>query len=535
MESDSETSYINELKSYEWINLTQYVDIEKIKQNIPSFQYLIDNIKKLENYCTEKVFKHIMSKDNLSKSQGAKELARKGIPPKYLREFLLKYIINNNNDEYSYLRNKSLHNFSVEDLDNYIPFFTGKHSLEESLPVHYLNDNGIKALKEILWILHIEIGNIEFSPNIIGISSILLIFLNKEETLKFMLELIKINFSNTKIGAIRFHFRFTFDDNHKIISSIKETMSDLSKKNGKATNDHLNNIKLAPEIFYEDIVFNTFLKHLNFFGILRFLPFYIMEGCKSMYRLVYALVKKSKDKLLAINDSAMFLKEAVQIMGKIENYDELFNLSYSYGLTHNNNKYLFQNNPDISKRVERYGYYIPEIDKDSGILSKHDIISLWSKLPPEINTRNLIKVYDSNQDGICIENIIATKSKINEGNCIIMIISTSNDEVFGLITSNPIDYTNGTFVRPNLSILFNKEKGNISLYYPEPNSEQVIYVSSDCLMIGNGSNGPAIRVDSDFYNGISYEKGCFNSPCLSNSPEGKFYVKRVEIYEFIFS
>ena len=61
-----------------------------MKTTFRFFKELIESINKLDTYCTDKVFTHVMSKENLLKSQNAKELARNGVPPKYMREFLLK-------------------------------------------------------------------------------------------------------------------------------------------------------------------------------------------------------------------------------------------------------------------------------------------------------------------------------------------------------------------------------------------------------------------------------------------------------------
>lgn len=534
MDSD-DAGYLNQLKNQEWFTFTGYLDAEKVKANIPSFHYLLDQINKLEDYCTEKVFNHVMSKENLLKSQNAKELGRHGVPPKYMREFLLKLCFTKevSKESYTYHLSNSLHNFRVEDLGDYIPYLTGKKTLEESLPIHYLNNEGILVLKEILWMLQTDNTYLEFSPYIIGILSFLLIFLKKEEALKVMRALIKGNYSYTETASIRFHFRFNFDDNTKIVSSVAETMTEISTKTGKSLNDHFKQINFATELLYEDIIFNFMLKHLNFFGMIKFLPFFLLEGTKSMYRLIYALVKTTKDDLLKINNADNVLDESAKIMRKIQDYDSLFDMGYGFGLNRYNNKYEFQKDPEFdSTKAQKFNYYIPKFTKRSEILKDKDIIKLWSEFPSELRMKDAKKVYSSSIKGYSLNNVISLKEDCSESNCLMVIMETQENEVFGFVVSGVIDLTEGKFKRPLISLLLNKEE-EMKIYKPNPDSDDIIFVDKECLMFGNGPNGPAMRIDKDFNIGYSNKGNCFDCPVLSKKENGQFEIKKYEIFELV--
>ena len=52
-------------------------------------------------------------------------------------------------------------------MEDFVPFFTGFKTFKESLPVHYLNEKGLLAVKEILWMFNNTYANIEYSPIII--------------------------------------------------------------------------------------------------------------------------------------------------------------------------------------------------------------------------------------------------------------------------------------------------------------------------------------------------------------------------------
>ena len=252
---NNDETYQKQLQSQSWFNYSKYVDIEKIQAHIPSFQYLIEQFTALETFCTDKVFEHVMSKQNLFDSQNARNLERNGVPPKYMRQFLLKLfnITNINESNYESFQEITLKKYQMKDIDEFVPYFTGKATLKESLPVHFLNDVGIDVLKEILWMLNGLISTIEFSPLIIQITSMLLVFCNRFETFEIMSVLLDANYNLKETYKIRWHLRFTCDDNVKIISSIVEALKDISHKSGKESFEHFTKINFPPEKLYEDI------------------------------------------------------------------------------------------------------------------------------------------------------------------------------------------------------------------------------------------------------------------------------------------
>ncbi|MCQ2821147.1 MAG: TLD domain-containing protein [archaeon] len=537
MEASKDTediSYLNEFKGMDWFNFTGYADIEKIKARIPSFKYLVESIKGLDTYCTDEVFNHVMSKENLLKSENAKELGRHGVPPKRMRDFILKLCFTKdvNKESYTYFLGNSLHNFRVEDMGDYIPYMTGKKTFEESLPVHYLNEEGVYVLKEILWMFQIENQFMEFSPNIIGITSILLLFLKKEEVLRVMRALIKGNYSYTETSSIRFHFRFNYNENSKIVSSLTEAMVEISKKSGRVFDEHLHQINFATQTLYEDIIFNFMLKHLNFYGIIRFLPFFLLEGTKAMYRLVYALVKTLKDDLIKIDKPEEVLDKCAELMSKAEGINEIFQMSLTFGLNRDNNKYEFQ--PDAESgnpKDKKFNYYVPKFNKKSQILKDKEILKLWSIFTPELRNKDANKVYDSSVDGYSLQGVIDLSVKVNENNYLMLILETADDEAFGFLISGVINLTDGKFKRPSTSMIIKRVPDGIETIEPNEGAEDVLYVDNECIMFGNGPNGPTIRIDKDFNIGFCNEGGCFNTPLLTKAPEGKFQIKKFEVFE----
>ena len=152
-------------------------------------------------------------------------------------------------------------------------------------------------IKEILWMINDTYANIEFSPIIIQLISFILVFCTKEETYEIMCKILEQDFNIKETGKIRWRLRFNYNDNIKMITSISECLKEISTNSGKDVYEHFQKINFRPEELYEDICFGFFYKHFNFFGMIRLLPFFLLEGVKSFYRLIYAIEKLLRDEI----------------------------------------------------------------------------------------------------------------------------------------------------------------------------------------------------------------------------------------------
>ena len=195
--NNEEENLAKQIENETWFKHSQNIDIKKIRQRLPSLKYFIEECNKLEKFCTEKYFSHVMTKSNLFESQNAKTLSRNGIPPKYMHDFLLKLYNLKNVQSQNYNNNYDLtfKNHSPKNLDDFVPYFTGNKTLNESLPIHFLNENGILALKEILWMINNNYVNIEYSPLLIKITSLILLFCNKYETYEIISRLCESDYN----------------------------------------------------------------------------------------------------------------------------------------------------------------------------------------------------------------------------------------------------------------------------------------------------------------------------------------------------
>ena len=89
-------------------------------------------------------------------------------------------------------------------------------------------------------------------------------------------------------------------------------------------------------------MFRIFYKYFNFYGMIRLLPFFLLEGIKSLYRLTYATEKLLKEEIKKSDDKKEIIHKVRSLLNSLENINDLFEISYTFSLTRNNNKYDFQ-------------------------------------------------------------------------------------------------------------------------------------------------------------------------------------------------
>ena len=227
----TESIYKNKILDKKWIKKSKYLDLNTFTKNIPSFHYLDSHCSNLEIKFDEKNFKTIYSSENFCAHPNFKKLCRQGVPPKYIHQTLLKFFNikeikeNNYNKYYSII----FKDHDPKNLDDYCPYFTGKKTLKESLPFHYLNDEGILELKILLWMINDIYRNVViYCPYIIKIISLILIFCNKYETFEIVCKLIDEEKEKKKKTEIKRRLKFTKNENELILDSLESGINNIN-------------------------------------------------------------------------------------------------------------------------------------------------------------------------------------------------------------------------------------------------------------------------------------------------------------------
>ena len=530
--------YKKKFLSEEWFKRSKYIDIDLVQDHLSSFKYLWAECQDLEIICTEKLFNHAMTKPNLFESKNVRNIVRNGIPPKYMNTFLLKLFNITKNTEtlmnnYNKILSISLKGYKAEYLDDYVPYFSGLKKLGNCLPVHYLNNSGILALKEILWMLYHLYPQIEYCPLIIQLLSLILVFCNKYETLEIMSCIIgyNLNYDKNEIYKIRWHFRLNYNDNLKIITSITECLKEVSYKSCKELYDHLTNIHFRPEKLYEDMCFGFFYKYFNFFGMIRLLPFYLHDGIKSIYRLIYAIEKCTKDELKLIKVPDKIIGKCRELCNSLDNIKDLFEISYEFNITRNNNKYSEQSNiKENDKHIITYKgqLILPEFKEKSEILNEYQIIHLWENMPKSFKANN-VSVTQFQPNKSKISDIIDKFNK--EEKKYIFLIKTTTNEIFGFAINGNFKDTNGKYINIKQGILISIEP-IIKIYNINAEYNEILFIDKDKILFGKDNTDTiTIKISEDLSNGETHETDFFNNHCLVNKEDGNFKIELIEIFE----
>ena len=554
------------LKNY-FPAFTSYLSLEKLEQKIPSYRYLNDELKRLEEISPESTIKHVMGKKKLLISKNAKQLCRDGIPIKHMRTILLKmFNVSFSKEDYENKKKEVLKGREFSDMGDQVPTFCDK-SLSEILPFHYLNDQGLEALKEVLWLLNGVLPKMEYSPGIVGLSSILLLFLSKEETYELVRNLIEADLNPGDLSNIRWHFRYTMDDNIKLYISVALAIVEISKQEivqqFQLIEKHgLRRIKLVQEMADKFLI-----DYINFIGIIKFLPFFLYEGAKGIYRFIYGIValchfkieKKEEEKkeeednkreMSTLIDKISTKVEIVKLPQNevIKLYKEVTNKFEKWGyfmdtvtlwdLTHRNNTYTAIKIPSELRKSYKSNekrMYIPSIFPDSEILPGVSLPKLWEKVPPDVKYHDGLQIFSKkNNPESDLISVYTVMEKMEDNSLVLFLIKTKNEEIFGGIMSQAIKlYEDGKYRIPNSAYLFTVQP-EINLYQPKDKKHgEIACFEAGAFRYGNGDDGPAITIEKELKQGWVQKNSIFgNDICLLKdySNDGEFDIEDFEIY-----
>ena len=542
-------------------SFTEYLDIAKLEKKIPSYKYLNDELHKLEVTTNDTNFQHVMTKKVLLSSKNAKTLCRDGIPLKHIKQTLLKmFNVGFSKDDYENKRLEVLKGRTFDEIENLVPTFNNK-SLEDTIPDNYLNEKGISALKEVLWLLNGVFPKMEYCPALACIASVLLLFLSKEETYELLRNIIEADEKPGEINSIRWHFRYTLNENIRLYLAITNSIMEVSKDKVASQFNMIENYGLPKIQLIQDMSDKFFLDYINFIGMIKFLPFFLFEGVKGIYRFAYGLIaicpfrlvkEKHEDptKLQTLSSQIAHefdfdkrppeevLRLFKEVTNKLENWYYFLDNATEWDLTHRNNNYETVKIPSSLKesfsKMTNYKY-IHSFTPESHIISKNNIPKLWEKMPVDVKYRDGILLFDKENSPDADLNVIFNICAKNAEYAITMfIIETTNGEIFGGIMGQNIQfYDDGRYRIPYSSYLFSVEP-NVNVYSAKDRRhDEIVCFEPGALRYGNGEDGPAITIDSELKVGWTNKNSVFGndiSLLKDYSKFGEFDIKNLEIY-----
>ena len=549
---------------------TPYLAIPKLEQKIPNYRYLNDELYKLEQTTSDSTFNHVMAKKKLLLSKNAKQLCRDGIPVRFIRPVLLRmFNVTFTKEDYDNKRAEVLKGRYFSDVADQTPTFCDK-TLEEVIPFNYLNEEGIKALKEVLWLLNGVLPKMEYCPSLVSVASFLLLFLPKEETYELLRNIVEADLNPGDLSNIRWHFRYTLNDNIRLYLSIVNSIMDISKQTVVNQFKLIENYGLPKVKLIQDMTDKFFLDYVNFVGILKFIPFFLYEGVKGIYRFAYGLIficpfkilKEEKPQNTGL-DSLMqaptmsFLSEQLtlkfdydkrpeaevlqlykEVTNKLENWAFFLDSATEWDLTHRNNTFVTLRIPSKTKEMfpsVKKTQYIPSLFPQSNILTFDLLPKLWEKMPSDIKYHDGLLLFDkaSSPEGD-LNAVYNICDKMNDMIMVLFIVSTKNGEIFGGIMDQGIKlYEDGKYRIPVSAYLFSVAP-EVNVYAPKDKTQsEIVCFEAGALRFGNGEDGPAITLESDLKLGWTHKNTVFgNNVCLLKdyTNDGEFEIDNLEIY-----
>ena len=546
-------------------SFTPYLDIEKLEKKIPHFRYLNDELHKIETTSTESNIKHVMSKKVLLNSKNAKQLCRDGIPLKHMKPVLLKmFNACITKEDFDNKRAEVLKGRQFSEIGDQIPTFCDR-TFEETLPFHYLNEQGLQALKEVLWVLNGVIPKLEYCPCLVSIASILLLFLSKEETYAFLRNVIESDLNTGSMANLRWHFRYNLDENIRLYLSIVNSIMEISKQTVVNQFKIIENYGLPKVRLIQDMNDKFFLDYVNFIGILKFLPYFLYEGVSAIYRFAFGIisicpfkiVKEVKPEEQQPNLSMSLLERQLsltydfdkrpeeevfklykEVSNKLENWNFFFDNATEWGLTNRNNGFKSLKIPSAIKELfppVQKSKYVPSLFPESKILTKDILPRLWSEIPIDVKYTDGQLLFNkaSSPDGdlTAIYNIC---EKMEDNIMILFIIKTKDGEIFGGIMDQGIKlYEDGRYRIPISAYLFSALP-EVKVCAPKDKKHsEIACFEAGAFRFGNGEDGPAITLDGDLKVGWTQKNTVFGNDVKllkDYTNDGEFTIDDLEIY-----
>ena len=567
-------NFITNIKTY----LSQYIHINNLLETFPGgFNYLKNKLIYLDVSNTDEEFNFIYTQKNFYKSQNVKELFRKGIPIKYIKIFIQKLLnLENCKENYNFKFSMIFKNLDTSHIGDYVPYYYGKKKtkLKEILSIHYLNEEGIKQLKIIMWLISDLVPKIEYSPFLVKICSILLTIFEKEEAFETMRTLIDMNYDPSELYKLRWHFRYSFSENKKLVESIQIFLENQSD-NIKELFDIFRNKGLEPLFLINEFVESLFLDFLNFYGILRFICIFLYEGVKALYRVSYGILNYIYEKNLGEikNCRKDLMSELKRIIFNTFDYNKIFEDAFNLQLSRFNNGYIkgdngeeineleipfecaskYYKNDNIEeesnsekekleqKQIEQVkqpkknhnyisNFYLPSIEPKSNILTGKYIFKLWPKLPKKFRKYNLATIYSLSRKKVNMKSILELSSKYPKHLKIMILIETEQEELFGMILPQMLEDTGeDNYIKLEKCYLINfLPKINVYNDNNEIICEQMLCCNKKGLWFCKEQVGVLIFIDGTLDEGITCKKNTYFGN-INLTKKGNFLIKDFEI------
>ena len=444
-----------------------------------------------------------------------KLLIRAGIPLDKLRHVVLDIFERNSysaNIEYECASKVAFADHIPETFKN-VPLFSYSNEIEEVLPVHYLNEEGIMALKRIMWVFDKNIPRLEYCPILSQVVSLLLVFMTESEGYCVVKEMIdrsqNLIEDKENIKTLKWYFTMKKEEYEVFLESQCIYMR-AHRSGFRGLWKHLQGKHYDCNQLFWELCKTLFLGILPLPLALRIFMAYLNEGIKIYYRFCLAILKMYEKDILACNNmEAVFplLKEKCRKMTKDE-FDNLLSTAYTTLKFRSFKRKLPSIHPESFHAPESKKLYlpVPVMSSPSNTFKSQEFETLWEWLPVHLKrTRPQLK-YSSKVHGWSLNTLYSccTEDSEIEYEGILIFIRTTEDVLFGAFIEGMIEGCTTTVLGENDdSFVFQLEPEEIK-YNATGKNNICLICEKEALTVGAGGKGPAIYLTNNLLNGYSF-------------------------------
>lgn len=385
------------------------------------------------------------------------------------------------------------------------------------VPKVYINEDGKKSLKRMMWVLSNLNPAINYCPQMAKLASLLLIFNTEEETYAILKNWIHSS-SHSKVFVEK-HLTITHHELEKLVGII---MKVLLKKSEELI-QHLEKKNIILKDYVSRVVMNFGINYFSFPLLSRLLSTFTIEGNKALIKIISSMFLLCSENLMTedFQDFDSLLKSSFMSQFSVDLIiTKAFKLKLSKYNLEGAEVHLDLKNPRLLFR--------PFIEKPFLLFTETFIQLLWGILPHLYRSYRPVLVYSTKSHGMSLRTLLRNSSEHDHHTPMAMAVCTENKTLLGFFLDCSIRKTDG-YAGGNESFLFQLEPQFV-VFKPTGKNNYIVNVTSDVISFGGGGHGPALSIDKYFGEGQSYLSDTFENPIFDS---GFFNILSCEVFALI--
>lgn len=355
-----------------------------------------------------------------------------------------------------------------------------------------------------MWVLSNYNNSIVYSPQIVNIASLLLVYTSEEETFEVLSKMIKISAKTDK--CLEKFFTFTQTE----IGNVVEMASLVIRHKRNDLCEFFSSKGLNLGNTLAELVKDFFIGYLPLTFLTRVLPIFLLEGVKSQVKLIVSLMVNYSEKIMDF-ESGDFFSYLKQIFLHVCYPEQIIKYSFKIRLT----KYSFEKIESTYSDTPAALYYRPQITQKFQILTEHLIEVLWSHLPGIYKHYRPGKLFSSQEHGCSMRTLLRKTQSEQKRTPMLLVILTEFKEVIGVFLDCAIQSSKG-YIGDSSSFVFTL-KPEVEVYRSTGENNLYANINEEMCSFGGGGNGPALIIDEELLLGQSYVCSTFDNKVLGRT------------------